>query len=129
MRASLLSVSLLALLCSTTASAIVYEQPGLRPLLSETARVTFSRDRNAPTACDVAILVSGQQGAELALGESISFDVPAGESTVQMMLSPAGYCGALDLRNSQSILINAGETRQFEIRVTPDSIFIAPESE
>ncbi|MBQ56919.1 MAG: hypothetical protein CMK72_18755 [Pseudomonadaceae bacterium] len=129
MRLSLLPVCLLTLMVSTANGAQIFEQPGLKPMPNKAAHVVFSRDRNAPTACDVAILVGGLHGAELGIGESVTLNIEAGEQNILMMTSPAGYCGNLNLRNSQSLIIAPGETRYFQIKVTNDSIFIAPETQ
>ncbi|ARU89122.1 hypothetical protein [Pseudomonas sp. M30-35] len=92
-----------------------------------TAKVIISRDRDAPTACDVEVLITGQDPLSLPLGESVALSIPAGKFNVELTLSPAGYCGSINLISEQSMLIKPGQTRYFQVVVSQDNIFLAPQ--
>ncbi|MBB2495008.1 hypothetical protein [Aquipseudomonas ullengensis] len=89
-------------------------------------RLIFSRDSNAPNACDVDIYVNLQRAASLGPGKSTMLDLPSGQISVSVALSSAGYCGGNGPGPSQSVLITPGETRQFAIKVQPGQVFLAP---
>lgn len=90
------------------------------------ATVIISRDRDAPTACDVELLIPGQAPLALPLGESVELNIPAGNFNVELALSPAGYCGSINLHSRQSMLVKPGATRYFQVRVSQDTIFLSP---
>ena len=89
-------------------------------------RLIFSRDNNAPNACDVELYINQQAVAKLGPGERTSLDLPSGELSVAVAISSAGYCGGLGPGPEQSVLLGAGETRQFAIMVEPGQVFLAP---
>lgn len=123
------------LLCASLLSAAVchgasLEQPEIHfeSIPEYAAKVVISRDRNAPTACDVEVSLSGQEPFSLALGESVSRGISAGNLNIELALSPAGYCGSLNLSSQQSMLVKPGATRYFQVMVSQDSIFLAPQA-
>ncbi len=89
-------------------------------------RLIFSRDNNAPNACDVELYINQQAVAKLGPGERTSLDLPSGELSVAVAISSAGYCGGLGPGPEQSVLLGSGETRQFAIMVEPGQVFLAP---
>jgi len=95
---------------------------------SNPARLVISRDRNAPTACDVTLLVDGQINARVALGETVELQVPTGEVGLLLNLEQTGYCAQIALQNAQSILIEPGETRHFQLVYSDDALFLAPQA-
>ncbi|MBH3340022.1 hypothetical protein I5L51_12965 [Pseudomonas mendocina] len=96
------------------------------PVADAPARLIFSRDSNAPNACDVELYVNQQAVAKLGPGERTSLDLPSGELSVAVALSPDGYCGGRGPDVAQSILLRPGETRQFAVMVEPHQVFLAP---
>jgi hypothetical protein len=90
------------------------------------ARLIFSRDNNAPNACDVELYVNQQVVAKLGPGEQTSLDLPRGELGVAVAMSPDGYCGGHGSDVAQSVMLRPGETRQFAIMVEPEQVFLAP---
>ncbi|MGX5219982.1 hypothetical protein ACVTMO_15255 [Pseudomonas segetis] len=116
------------ILSSCLSQAAQVEQPEIHfeAIPEYAAKVVISRDRNAPTACDVEILISGQAPLALGVGESIELKIPAGNFNAELALSPAGYCGSINLRSQQSMLIKPGETRYFQVLVDRDSLFLSP---
>ncbi|WP_339510420.1 hypothetical protein [Pseudomonas sp. RL_15y_Pfl2_60] len=116
------------ILSSCLSQAAQVEQPEIHfeAIPEYAAKVVISRDRNAPTACDVEILITGQAPLALAVGESIELNIPAGNFNAELALSPAGYCGSINLRSQQSMLIKPGETRYFQVLIDQDSLFLAP---
>jgi hypothetical protein len=89
-------------------------------------RLIFSRDNNAPNACDVELYVNRQVVAKLGPGERTSLDLPSGELSVAVAISSAGYWGGRGPGPEQSVLLGSGETRQFAIVVQPGQVFLAP---
>ena len=96
------------------------------PAPGEPGRLIFSRDSNAPNACDVELYVNQQVVAKLGPGERTSLDLPSGELSVAVALSPDGYCAGRGPEAAQSVLLRPGETRQFAIMVEPQQVFLAP---
>lgn len=91
------------------------------------ARLIISRDKDAPNACDVALQVDEQLNARVPLGETLELQVPAGEVGLLLQLEPTGYCAQIPLQNAQSILIQPGETRYFQLVYRNDALFLAPQ--
>ncbi|MBC9250075.1 hypothetical protein A9179_07290 [Pseudomonas alcaligenes] len=89
-------------------------------------RLIFSRNSNAPNACDVEIYLNQRLVARLGPGKNTLFDLPSGRVSVAVALSSAGYCAGNGPSATQSILLAPGETRQFAIRVEPGQVFLAP---
>ncbi|MGL4318520.1 MAG: hypothetical protein ACRCTL_18135 [Pseudomonas sp.] len=89
-------------------------------------RLIFSRDSDAPNACDVDIYVNQQRVTSLGPGKSTSLDLPSGLINVAVALSSDGYCGGKGPQGTQSVLISPGATRQLAIRVKPGQVLLAP---
>ncbi|ALN19694.1 hypothetical protein [Ectopseudomonas mendocina] len=102
------------------------EQMPPDPVADAPARLIFSRDNNAPNACDVELYVNQQVVARLGPGEQTSLDPPSGELSIAVALSPDGYCGGRGPEVAQSVLLRPGETRQFAVVVEPEQVFLAP---
>ncbi|MEK1905856.1 MAG: hypothetical protein AAAB13_08745 [Pseudomonas sp.] len=120
----------LCLICSTSFADDNVPR-GVKVVPSDAApgspgRLIFSRDSNAPNACDVDIYVNQQLAVSLGPGKSTMLDLPNGQISVAVALSSAGYCGGNGPGASQSVLITPGETRQFAIKVQPGQVFLAP---
>ena len=96
------------------------------PLVESPARLIVSRDNNAPNACDVELYINQQVVAKLGPGERTRLDLPSGELSVAVALSPDGYCGGRGPEIAQSVLLQPGETRQFAVVVEPEQVFLAP---
>lgn len=93
------------------------------------ARLIISRDRNAPNACDVEVRLGEQWVTQVPLGESISLHVPAGEQSLSLSIEPGGYCADITLSNSQSIILEPGTTRHYQLVYNEDALFLAPQAE
>ncbi|MFI8735986.1 hypothetical protein JWV26_20360 [Ectopseudomonas toyotomiensis] len=102
------------------------EQMPADPVADAPARLIFSRDNNAPNACDVELYVNQQVVAKLAPGEQTSLDLPNGELSVAVAMAPDGYCGGRGPDVAQSVILRPGETRQFAVMVEPEQVFLAP---
>lgn len=96
------------------------------PASESPARLIFTRDNNAPNACDVELYVNQQIVGTLGPGKSTSLDLPNGPFSIAVAISPQGYCGGKGPGPAQSVLLTPGETRQFAIIVKPGQAFIAP---
>ncbi|MDU9407540.1 MULTISPECIES: hypothetical protein [Pseudomonas] len=96
------------------------------PVADAPARLIFSRDNNAPNACDVELYVNQQVVAKLGPGDHTSLDLPSGELSVAVAMSPDGYCGGRGPDVAQSVILRPGETRNFAIMVEPEQVFLAP---
>ena len=99
------------------------------PVADAPARLIFSRDNNAPNACDVELYVNQQVVAKLGPGDHTSLDLPNGELSVAVAMSPDGYCGGRGPDVAQSVILRPGETRHFAIMVEPEQVFLAPQGD
>lgn len=97
-----------------------------QPSTESPSRLIFTRDNNAPNACDVELYINQQVVATLGPGKSTSLDLPSGPISIATAISPAGYCGGRGPGASQSVLLAPGETRQYAVIVEPGQAFIAP---
>lgn len=109
------------------ASALPVETPTLQPNPDEMARLVISRDRDAPTACNVEVRLGEQVQVPVPLGESITLELPPGEHSVLLNIEPGGYCADIPLSNSQSILIEPASTRYYQLVYQDDALFLAPQ--
>ncbi|WP_043308245.1 hypothetical protein [Pseudomonas sp. ML96] len=127
LRHTLLALSLFASLTQAdeTLPRGVLVQPA-DPVAGEPGRLIFSRDNNAPNACDVELYVNREIAATLGPGERKALDLPSGTLSVAVAISSAGYCGGQGPGPTQSVLLGPGETRQFAIMVKPGQVFLAP---
>ena len=96
------------------------------PAPGEPGRLIFSRDSNAPNACNVDLYVNREVAASLGPGERTALDLPSGQVSLAVAISSAGYCGGQGPGAAQSVLLGPGETRQFAIIVKPGAAFLAP---
>ncbi|MGG2400006.1 hypothetical protein ACJRW5_24010 [Pseudomonas sp. SH1-B] len=121
---------LLGLLClgahASDAPSSAIDQMPPSPAADAPARLFVSRDNNAPNACDVELYVNQQVVAKLGRDENTSLDIPSGELSLAVAMSPDGYCGGQGPEAAQSILLRPGEIRQFAIVVEEKQVFLAP---
>lgn len=117
------SLTALALLVSQ-AMATDLQPPDPAP--DAPARLIISRDSHTPNACDVELYLNEQVVANLGPDQHTSLDVPSGQLSLAVALSPSGYCGGKGPTTAQSILVTPGETRYFDIVVEPDQVFLSP---
>ncbi|MDO9622927.1 MAG: hypothetical protein Q7J46_02910 [Pseudomonas sp.] len=106
------------------------KKPGeseLQPAPEAMAQLVISRDRKVPKACTVELLVEEKPVAQLQVGKSASLEVPAGTLYLRARLKPADNCDAAGLASSQSILLEAGETRRYQVMFDNDALFLAPQ--
>lgn len=130
MRSTLLLA--LCLACPLALAEIIIPVPQLtpnEPVPDSPARLVVIRDATAPNACDVELYINQVAVGKMAPGETLSLDVPAGDLSLAVSISQAGYCGGLGPGTPQSVLIRPGQTRQFSITVEPGQAFLAPLSE
>ncbi len=120
----------LSLLFATTLTAETLPRGILHapdnPAPGSPGRLIFTRDNNAPNACDVELYINQHVLASLGPGQSTSLDLPSGPLNVAVALSPAGYCAGQGPGPAQSIILAPGETRQFAVIVKPGQVFLAP---
>lgn len=91
------------------------------------AQLLISRDRDLPKACAVELLLEQQQPARLPAGESLELQVPPGEFSVRVQLTPAADCAKYAVASSRSILIGPGETQRYRVMLGDQGLFLAPE--
>ena len=99
------------------------QQPTSRPM----AQLIIDRDRKVPKSCTVELLVEEKPVAQLPVGDSANLDVPAGTLYLRARLKPAGSCEAAGLASGQSILLEPGETRRYQVMFDNDALFLAPQ--
>lgn len=117
------AITALALLAS---QAMAIDLQPSDPVAEAPARLIISRDSKAPNACDVELYLNEQVVATLGPDQHTSLDVPSGQLSLAVALSPSGYCGGTGPTAAQSILVTPGETRHFDIVVEPDQVFLSP---
>ena len=126
MRTILLSACLLALSSPLlTAQAQAPVDVAVDP--DAGARLIVSRDRNAPTACDLQLSIDNQVIAPLPLGQSVTLEIPSGERQVILAPSKEGLCADIPLISSQSLLLRPGETRRYQAIYENDKLYLAPQ--
>lgn len=99
------------------------QQPTSKPM----AQLVIDRDRKVPNTCTVELLMEEKPVAQLPVGDSASLDVPAGTLYLRARLKPAGSCDAAGLASGQSILLEPGETRRYQVMFDNDALFLAPQ--
>ena len=99
----------------------------LRPAPEHMAQLVIGRDRKVPNACAVELFVENKPVAQLPTGESVSLDVPAGTLYLRARLKSAGSCDAAGLASGQSILLEPGETREYQVMLDNNALFLAPQ--
>ncbi|WP_324731148.1 hypothetical protein [Pseudomonas paeninsulae] len=102
-------------------------EPALRPAPEDTAQLVISRDRKVPNTCAVELLVEQKPVAQLPAGKSVSLDVPAGTLYLRARLKSADNCDAAGLASGQSVLLKAGETKQYLVMLDNNALFLAPQ--
>jgi hypothetical protein len=99
----------------------------LRPAPEHMAQLVIGRDRKVPNACAVELLVENKPVAQLPAGKSVRLDVPAGTLYLRARLKSADSCNAAGLASGQSVLLEAGETRQYLVMLDNNALFLAPQ--
>ena len=129
----LTTLALLGLICTAAQASNIspgaIEPPPSAPVADAPARLIFSRDNTAPNACDVELYVNQRAVARLGPGEYTSLDLPSGELSLAVAISPDGYCGGTGPAVTQSVLLRPGETRQFAVTIDGQQVFLAPLSD
>lgn len=84
-------------------------------------------DTATTSACDVGIYLKNELASRLMAGESVSFNLPPGETTVTLRSLGAGYCSApMASIKSQSLLLAPGEIKQYRVVQSEQGYFLAP---
>ncbi|MHA6494489.1 hypothetical protein ACX0MV_14730 [Pseudomonas borbori] len=91
------------------------------------AQLVIGRDAKVPDTCSVELSLEEKPVAELPAGESVKLDVPAGTHYLRAKLAPAEDCNAVGLASGQSILLAPGETREYQLMLDNDALFLAPQ--
>jgi len=84
------------------------------------------RDENAANACDINLYLRDEAVAQLAPGQAVVLEVPAGEQVLALRQTPSGYCSAGPVGRPQSILLQPGEHRSLRIMQSPTELYLAP---
>lgn len=115
----------LALACWLTASANGFAAT-LQPAPDALAELEVRRDENAANACDINLYLRDEAVAQLAPGQAVVLEVPAGEQVLALRQTPSGYCSAGPFGRPQSILLQPGEHRSLRIMQSPTELYLAP---
>lgn len=95
----LIAPALLGLFCMAAQASDIppsaTEPAPTDPVADAPARLIFSRDNNAPNACDVELYANQQVVAKLGPASKPAW-MPSGELGVAVAMSPDGYCGGRD---------------------------------
>jgi hypothetical protein len=93
------------------------------------AQLIISRDAKVPANCNVELLLEEKQVAQLPAGESTNLEVAPGTLYLRAQLLPADNCDAGGLASGQSVLLEPGETRHYQLMFDNDALFLAPQLE
>ena len=115
----------LALACCLTAAATSFAD-ALQPAPDALAELEVRRDENAANACDINLYLRDEAVAQLAPGQAVALEVPAGEQVLALRQTPSGYCSAGPVGRPQSILLQPGEHRSLRIMQSPTELYLAP---
>ena len=96
------------------------------PPVDNMAQLVIDRDGKVPSGCEVELRLEERPVGQLAVGGSVSLDLPAGTHYLRARLSAAGACNADGLASGQSVLLNPGETREYRVMLDNDALFLAP---
>jgi hypothetical protein len=90
--------------------------------------VMITRGDTATTsACDVGVYLKNELAARLMAGQSVSFNLPPGETTVTLRSLGTGYCATpMASTKSQSLLLTPGEIKQYRVIQSEQGYFLAP---
>lgn len=114
----------LALACLLAASGSCFAQP-LQPQPGALAELEVRRDANAMNACDIHLYLRDAAVAQLAPGQAVALDLPAGEQVLALRQAPSGHCAG-PVGRAQSILLQPGERRSLRIMQSPTELYLAP---
>lgn len=121
--------TLLLLGCLCLGLGLSHAESATQAPSAKMAQLIIGRDAKVPKACKVELLLEEKPVAQLPAGESVSLDVPAGTHYLRAKLSAVGKCNAVGLASGQSVLLEPGETRQYQVMLDNDALFLAPQLE
>ncbi|WP_339524830.1 hypothetical protein [Pseudomonas sp. EA_35y_Pfl2_R111] len=125
--------TLLLLGCLYLSLGLSHAEPATQEPAADTgkkmAQLIIGRDEKVPETCDVELQLEEKTVAQLQASDSINLDLPAGTHYLRAKLSAAGNCTAEGLASGQSILLEPGETRQYQVMFDNDALFLAPQLE
>ncbi|WP_339412049.1 hypothetical protein [Pseudomonas sp. EA_35y_Pfl2_R5] len=123
--------TLLLLGCLYLSLGLSHAEPATQEPAADTAakmaQLIIGRDEKVPETCDVELQLEEKTVAQLQVGDSISLDIPAGTHYLRAKLITAGGCTPDDLASGQSILLEPGESRQYQVMLDNDALFLAPQ--
>ncbi|MES2817713.1 MAG: hypothetical protein V4812_01840 [Pseudomonadota bacterium] len=128
--------SSLLVLCLLNSPSVLAGDPLIPPPvnpLPQTAQahVAVSRPEDlAANACDIGLYVQDLWVATLTPGKQVTVEVPVGDIALSVAPVGSAYCTppGLQVRN-QSAVLQAGETRRYEVATDEGGLFLAPEVE
>ena len=121
--------TLLLLGCLYLGLGLSHAAPATQAPSEKMAQLIIGRDAKVPEGCEVELLLEEKSVAHLPFGESVSLDVPAGTHYLRAKLSAVGNCNADELASGQSILLEPGETMEYQVMLDNDALFLAPKLE
>lgn len=123
--------TLLLLSCLYLSLGLSHAEPATQGPAADTgakmAQLIIGRDEKVPNACDVELQLEEKTVAQLQAGDSISLDMPAGTHYLRAKLLAADDCTTDDLASGQSVLLEPGETRQYQVMLDSNALFLAPQ--
>jgi hypothetical protein len=113
-------------LYASFAFAQIINNPGVAGSSPSVLMITRG-DTATTSACDVGIYLKNELAARLMAGESVSFNLPPGETTVALRSLGAGYCSTpMASTKSQSLLLTPGEIKQYRVVQSEQGYYLAP---
>lgn len=92
--------------------------------------VMVTRDRlEVSTSCEIGLYVQDRLAARLYQGQSVSFNLPPGETLIRLGIVGQGACNSgFEQYNQETITLRAGEIRKYRIAANTAGLYLVPAS-
>lgn len=92
--------------------------------------VMVSRDRlEVSTSCEIGLYVQDRLAARLYQGQSVSFNLPPGETLIRLGIVGQGACNSgFEQYSQQAVSLRAGEIRKYRIAANTAGLYLVPEA-
>ncbi|MBT8764719.1 hypothetical protein [Metapseudomonas boanensis] len=118
----------LALLTTSSTNAVATSEPFVAPPPYPTGtigEVQISRDEDARNTCDIALYIQSEEVTQIAPGQSVNIQVPAGKIEFRLVQYGSERCKHKVFAN-QSATIAPGEVRHLRVVQGQGEVLLAP---
>ncbi|WP_263140618.1 hypothetical protein [Pseudomonas sp. RIT-PI-AD] len=87
-----------------------------------------TRDRlEVSTSCEIGLYVQDRLAARLYQGQSVSFNLPPGETLIRLGIVGQGACNSgFEQYSQQSVSLRAGQIRKYRIAANTNGLYLVP---